>query len=166
MLLAEPLRQHVSAIDKGQPLSDVKTMDDVVGTTLMRDRLSAGLLGVFAGFALLLAAIGVYGVIAYSVAQRTQEIGVRLALGADAVGILRLVLGQTMGLVVGGLVVGLMASMAAAPLLQSLLYEISPRDPLTWIVVTTVLTLTAAAAAISPAFRAVRIHPAVALRAE
>jgi putative ABC transport system permease protein len=164
--LVETLRQGVNAIDRNQPLSDVMTMEDVIGDTMMRDRMSAGLLGLFALLALVLAAIGIYGVIAYSVAQRTQEIGVRLALGADRAHILRLILGQTMRLVLFGLTLGLIASVGVSRLLESLLYEVSPRDPLTLLSISVLLVSVALAAGLVPAMRALRVHPIVALRAE
>jgi putative ABC transport system permease protein len=166
MHLVETLRQGVTAIDRSQPLSDVSTMEDVIGETMTRDRMSAGLLGLFALLALVLAAIGIYGVIAYSVAQRTQEIGVRLALGADRAHILRLILGQTMRLVLFGLTLGLIASVGASRLLESLLYEVSPRDPATLLSISVLLVSVALAAGFVPALRALRVHPIVALRAE
>jgi putative ABC transport system permease protein len=164
--LMESLRQQVLAIDKSQPLSTVRTMEDVIGDTMTRDRMAAGLLGLFALLALMLAAIGIYGVIAYSVAQRTQEIGVRRALGADRANILALMLRLTMRPVVCGLMLGLVASMAGSRLLESLLYEVSPRDPVTLISTSILVLAVAFAAALVPAWRAVRIHPMVALRAE
>jgi len=141
-------------------------MEDVIGDTMTRDRMSAGLLGLFALLALVLAAIGIYGVIAYSVAQRTQEIGVRLALGADRTHILRLILGQTMRLVLFGLTLGLIASVGVSRLLESLLYEVSPRDPVTLLSISVLLVSVALAAGLVPALRALRVHPIVALRAE
>ena len=162
----EHLRQAVLSVDKGQPLSDVKAMRDVVGVTMVRDRLSAALLGVFASLALLLAAIGIYGVIAYAVAQRTQEIAVRLALGATQQRILRLVLGQTLRLVVAGLAVGLIASLGLSRVLESLLYETSPHDPMTLLLVSILLVTVAVAAALAPAFGALRVRPMEALRGE
>jgi putative ABC transport system permease protein len=166
MQLVEPLRQQVSAIDKNQPLSDVRTMENVIGGTTTRDRLSAGLLGFFAIVALVLAAIGIYGVVDYSVAQRTQEIGVRLALGADRSRILTLMLGQTMRLIVSGLAVGLIAALGLSRLLQGLLYEVSPRDPLTLLSISVLLVGTALAAGLVPALRALRVPPILALKTE
>jgi putative ABC transport system permease protein len=133
---------------------------------MTRDRMSAGLLGLFALVALMLAGIGIYGVIAYSVAQRTQEIGVRLALGADRADILRLILWQTMRLVLFGLALGLIASVGVSRLLESLLYEVSPRDPATLLSISALLVSVALAAGLVPALRALRVHPIVALRAE
>jgi predicted permease len=164
--LVEDLRQQVFAIDRSQPLSNVRTMEQVVGETMTRDRMSAGLLGLFAAVALVLAAIGIYGVIACLVVQRTQEIGVRLALGANRANILRLILGQTMRLVMLGLAGGLIASLAASRLLQSLLYEVSPHDPLTLLSISVLIVTIALAAGLVPAWRAVRIQPMAALRAE
>jgi ABC-type antimicrobial peptide transport system permease subunit len=164
--LVETLRQQVVAIDSSQAVSDIRTMEDVIGLTTTRDRMSAGLFGIFAVLALMLSAIGIYGVIAYSVAQRTQEIGVRRALGADRADILRLILGQTMRLVVFGLTLGLIVSVGVSRLLASLLYEVSPRDPMTLVAISLLLVSVALAAGLIPALRALRIHPIVALRAE
>jgi putative ABC transport system permease protein len=166
MHLVEILRQAVSAIDKGQPVSDVKTMEDVIANTMTRDRMSAGVLGLFAVVALVLAAVGIYAVVTYSVTQRTQEIGVRLALGADRTRILQLIMGHTMRPVVVGLTLGLIASLGISRLLESLLYEVSPRDPVTLLSISLLLVSVALAASLLPALRALRIPPIVALRAE
>jgi ABC-type antimicrobial peptide transport system permease subunit len=128
--------------------------------------MSAGVLGLFAVTALVLAAVGIYGVVADSVTQRTQEIGVRLALGADRARILQLIVGHTMRLVVLSLTVGLIASMGASRVLQGLLYEVSPRDPVTLLSISLLLVSVALAASLVPALRALRIDPIVALRAE
>lgn len=164
--LVDSLRQQVFATDRSQPLSNVRTMEAIIRETMTRDRMSAGLLGLFAALALVLAAIGIYGVIAYSVAQRRQEIGVRLALGAAPGNILRLILGQTMRLVLAGLTLGLIASMGVSRVLQSLLYEVSPRDPVTLLAISILLASIALLAGLVPALRAVRIHPMAALRGE
>ena len=166
MDLVESVRSAVSAIDKTQPLSQVKSMEDLVASAVVRDRLSAWLLGLFAIVALALAAVGIYGVIAYSVTQRTREIGVRLALGADKRSILHLILGQSVRLTVLGLAIGLTASMGMARLLESLLYEVTPGDPVTVLSVSALLLVVAIVAAFIPALRALRVQPVVALRAD
>lgn len=166
MDLVESVRREVFAIDRYQPLSDVRAMVDVVASTVVRDRLSAWLLGLFAVIALVLAALGIYGVIAYSVTQRTQEIGVRLALGAKRGRILQLILGRSVRLVLFGLAIGLMASLGLSRLLESLLYEVRARDPVILASVSALLLGVALAAAFVPALRALRVDPIVALRAE
>ncbi|HEY7055873.1 MAG TPA: ABC transporter permease [Vicinamibacterales bacterium] len=166
MQAAATLRQQVFAVDKGLPLSDVTTMEDLIAASTTRDRMAALVLGAFAALALILAAIGIYGVIAYSIAQRTQEIGVRLALGASGSKILQLIVGQTMRLVLSGLIVGLIASIVLSKLLESLLYEVSPRDPVTLLAVSILLAGVALAAALVPAWRGLRVPPMTALRAE
>jgi putative ABC transport system permease protein len=166
MDLVEGVRREVFAIDRYQPLSEVRAMDDVVANTVVRDRLSAWLLGLFAVIALVLAALGIYGVIAYSVTERTQEIGVRLALGAQPGRILQLVLGQSVRLVLVGLAIGLTTSLALSRLLESLLFDVRPRDPLVLAWISALLLGVAVAAAFMPALRALRVHPIVALRAD
>jgi len=141
-------------------------MDDIVATSLTRDRFSVYILGAFAAVALILAAVGLYGVVAYFVTQRTNEIGVRIALGADARGIQRLVVVQSLRVVLVGVTLGLIGAVFLSRVLQSLLYEVRPRDPLTLAGVATLLLIVAFAAAIIPARRAARVDPVLALRAE
>lgn len=156
----------VHAIDPELPLADVRTMEEVVDLTLARPRIVAVLLAVFAVMALVLAGVGVYGVMAYSVGQRTQEIGVRMALGATPDSVFRLVLGQALRLVVLGVVTGLIAAGALTRLLETLLYETEALDPWTFIVTTLLLVLVAGLASYVPARRGTRIAPVEALRAE
>jgi putative ABC transport system permease protein len=156
----------VHGIDPELPLADVRTMDAVVDATLARPRIVTVLLTVFAVMALALAAVGVYGVMAYSVAQRTQEIGVRMALGATADSVFGLVLGQALRLVGIGVVTGLVFAAALTRLLATLLYETEPLDPLTFILTAVVLTLVATLASYVPARRGTRIAPNQALRAD
>jgi putative ABC transport system permease protein len=142
----------------------VQTLEDVVGSTIARPRAISVLVGVFAIVALVLAGIGVYGVMAYSVRERTQEIGVRMALGATASSVFRLVVGRALRLVSIGVVVGLIAAGVLTRLLVRLLYEIEPLDPWTFAVTTVVLLVVAAVASYVPARRGMRMAPVDALR--
>jgi ABC-type antimicrobial peptide transport system permease subunit len=141
-------------------------MDEWVSNNAAQPRLNAALLGTFAGVALLIAAIGVYGVLAYSVNQRTREIGLRMALGAQQAGVLRWIVGQGMLVAAAGIGIGLAGAFALSRLLASLLFGIQPRDPLTFTSVAVVLTAVAFAACLVPAIRASRVDPIVALRDE
>jgi putative ABC transport system permease protein len=162
--LASVVGREVLAIDKGLPLANVIPMDDLVTGSVARDRLATALMGFFALVALLLAAVGIYGVIAYAVSQRTREIGIRAALGANGARIVSLVLGQSVRMVALGLAAGLVASLVLSRLLRDVLYDVGPRDPGTLIVVSTVLLAVAMIAALIPARRAVRVPPIAALR--
>jgi putative ABC transport system permease protein len=164
--LGRSLRALVSSLDPTLALSDVKTMDDRLGGAVSRARFSAVLFSLFAGLALVLAMLGVYAVMAYSVAQRTREIGVRLALGAAAGDVLRLVFRRGSVLVGSGLVIGIAAALAGSKALAALLFGVSGTDPATYAAAAAVLALVAAFALYLPARRASRLHPAIALRAE
>jgi predicted permease len=166
MRLAEAVRQQVLAADKYQPISDIRTLEDRLARSVTRDWFAAFLLGLFAILALALAAVGIYGVMAYSVTQRTQEIGIRIALGAHPRSILRLVLGQSLRTVLLGLGIGLAGSVALTRVLGSLLYEVTPRDPVTIVSVSTLLFAVALVAALVPARRAANVDPMVALHYE
>ena len=148
------------------PVTDVKTMDQLVHEALAGDRFNAVLFGSFAGLALLLAAVGIYGVLAYTVSQRRREIGVRLALGATTGDVLRMVVGGGLRLVAGGVAVGLAGALALARLMESVLYGVPPHDPLTFVSVVVGLLAVALFASWLPARRATRVPPAIALRAE
>jgi putative ABC transport system permease protein len=156
----------VRGLDPELPLADVKTMAEVVDATLARPRVVAVLLAVFALMALVLAGVGVYGVMAYAVTERTHEIGVRMALGATPESVLRLVLGRALRLVVGGIAIGLVAAFALTRVLASLLFETDARDPWTLAMTSVVLALVAIVAASVPAVRGTRIAPVQALRVE
>jgi ABC-type antimicrobial peptide transport system permease subunit len=164
--LTAAIRGAVQAVDPSQPVSRVKTVSDMVASSLAPRRFVVTLLGVFAGMALLMAVIGLFGVISYSVTQRTQEIGIRMALGAQRREVLGMVIGHGMQLVGIGAAIGLAGSIAFSRFLKSQLFQVSPFDPMTFIV--TVLALFGAAllACYLPARRATRVDPMNALRYE
>jgi len=164
--LAQPLRDAVLSIDPNQPVSQLVSMESRVEASLAARRFVVTLLTFFAAVALVMAALGLYGVISYSVARRTQEIGVRVALGAQKSQVLGLVLGQGMRLAAIGAAVGLVASVACTSLLRSQLFAVSPFDPLTFVLMAAALIATALLASYIPAARAARVDPAVALRYE
>jgi predicted permease len=162
--LAGPVREAIRAMDPDLPLADVRTLDEVRSESVARPRFLALLLGAFAAVALVLAVVGIYGTLAYLVAQRTYEMGVRMALGARPAAIRRLVVGQGMAMTLAGLVVGVAAALALTRLLSHLLYGVAATDAATFVAVPLGLALTAAVAAYVPARRATRVDPLVALR--
>jgi putative ABC transport system permease protein len=164
--LAGSIGRAVRALDPELPLGDVRTMEEVVDATLARPRTVSVLLTAFALIALVLAGVGVYGVMAYSVSQRTQEIGLRIALGATTDSVFRMVLGQALTLVAIGVGSGVVAAAMLTRLLTTLLYNTEPWDPATFAATAVVLTLVAAFASYVPARRATRITPVEALRSE
>jgi len=158
------VEREVRALDKDQPISDVRTMDQWVARTLSQARFSSTLLTTFAALALVLAAIGIYGVMSYAVSQRTSEIGIRLALGAESRDILAMIVGNALRLTVTGLAIGVALALALSRTLASLLYETTGTDPLTFAAVVGVLGAVALLASYFPARRASRIPPVEALR--
>ena len=164
--VAGAVRNEIRQMDATLPVANVRSMNDVVATALATPRLTGFLLGAFAAIALALAAVGIYGVLAYLVSQRTQEIGVRLALGADGSQVLGMVLRHGLLLAAVGIAAGLIAAFALTRLIQSLLYEVRPNDPITFVAVAAVVLSIALAASFVPARRATRVSPAIALRAE
>jgi putative ABC transport system permease protein len=164
--LATPIRRVVSDLDRDLPVDQALTMDEVIAASLASNRFNTVLLGLFAGLALVLAAVGVYGVVSYTVDQRTHEIGIRMALGAHRDDVLGLVLRQGMILVLIGLGLGLVGAFAATRQLASLVYGVSTNDPWTFAIVALVLAAVAFAANFLPARRATRIDPLIALRQE
>jgi putative ABC transport system permease protein len=164
--LAGVVRSKVAAIDPEQPVSDIRSMREAVRQAAAEPRVNTGLLGLFAALALVLAGVGIYGVMSYSVEQRTNEIGLRMALGAQTGDVLRLIVGQGLWLVVFGVGAGLLGSIAATRVLGSLLFETSPTDPLTFAVVVVVLSVAALLSCYVPARRAMRVDPMQALRHE
>jgi putative ABC transport system permease protein len=166
LALAAAVRREVRAVDPDLPVFDVKTMRERVADATSRDRFGAALLSAFAALALVLAAMGIHAVIAYSVARRTRELGVRQALGASPGALVRLVVGQGAALAAVGIVAGMAAALALTRVLSGLLYEVEPTDPATLAAITVFLAGTALLAAWLPARRAARVDPMVALRSE
>jgi putative ABC transport system permease protein len=164
--LVSAVRNQIAAADRDQPVTGVMTMEEFLETQSQQSRFATVLLGAFSGIAFILAVIGIYGVIAYSVAQRTQEMGIRIALGARKIDILRLVIGHGVALTGIGIVIGLIASLAATRLMTSLLFQTSATDPLTFLISAAIFLLVAFVASYVPARRATRIDPTSALRAE
>jgi predicted permease len=164
--LTNSVRKELAALDATIPLTSVRVFDEYISRSLARPRFNTLLLSIFAGTALLLTAIGIYGVMAYSVAQRTNEIGIRIALGAGKSSIFRLVVGQAMTLVAISLVLGLVGAFAATRLLNSLLFGVGASDPLTFAAIVLLVSVVAFVAAWLPARRATRVDPIIALRSE
>jgi len=162
--LQRALAQAVHEVNKDQPLSDILTLDQIKDESAATSRLRTTLLAIFASVALLLSAIGIYGVIAYTVVQRTHEMGIRAALGATSGALLTLVLAQGMALAALGLVVGLAGALAMTRLLSTLLFGVSPRDPVTMAAAASVLAAVALLACYLPARRAAALDPLAALR--
>ena len=160
------LRREVLGLDKDLPIFNVKTMEDVVAASIGSRRLSMLLLSVFAGVALLLAAIGIYGVMAYTVTQRTQDIGIRMALGAQAGDVLRMVVGQGMTLALIGIGVGLAGAWGLTRVIANLLFGVKATDPITFAAISLLLAFVALLACYLPARRAARVNPIEALRAD
>jgi putative ABC transport system permease protein len=164
--LAGPVRQAIRTLDPSLPVANVRSMDDVVAATLSAPRFTGMLLGGFAGLALVLSAIGIYGVLSYVVSRRTREIGIRVAIGAGRGQVLRLVLGNGVGLALVGIAIGLGAAASLSRLLSTLLHDVEPGDPATFAAVAATLTAVAIAASLVPAYRAMRVDPVRALKAE
>ena len=164
--LAATVRKTVWEIDKDQPVSDIRTMQEILAESIARQRFSMLLLGLFAGVALLLAAVGIYGVMSYSVAQRTHEIGIRMALGAQATAVLKLAVGYGLKLVLAGVAIGLIAAFALTRLMSTLLFGVTATDPATFALISLLLVGVAALASYIPARRATKVDPIIALRYE
>jgi putative ABC transport system permease protein len=163
-LLAPALRRELAALDPAQPLSDVKSMEQRVASSIAQSKLNSVLTGLFAMVALALASIGIYGVISYAVAQRTREIGIRMALGATRSDVLKLIVRQGMTPAALGVLIGVVASLAVTRLMGKLLYGVSATDPVVFGAVCALLSVVAFGACVAPARRASRVDPNVALR--
>jgi predicted permease len=164
LALAAPLRSLIESIDPDLPISEMRTLDDLVSDSMSRTTFTMTLLLVAAVIALLLGSVGVYGVIAYVSSQRTAEIGVRMALGSDAGAVRRMILVQGLRIAVAGVILGLAGAVAMGGLFTSLLYGVSPLDPLTLVLGSALFLVVAALAALIPAHRAAQTPPAVALQ--
>jgi putative ABC transport system permease protein len=164
--LATPVRNAIWAVDKDQTVANIDSMEHIVAGAVARQRFSMLLLAIFAGVALVLAAVGIYGVMSYSVAQQTREIGIRMALGAQRSDVLKMTVKQGLRLVAFGLAIGLVAAFILTRVMASLLFGISATDPLTFISISLVLLAVAILASYIPALRATRVDPMIALRAQ
>jgi putative ABC transport system permease protein len=164
--LAAAVRSEIRAMDGSAPVYDVTTMRQKVSSSLAQRRFTLALLSVFAAIALLMAAIGIYGVISYAVVQRTHEIGIRVALGAQTVDVMKLIVGQGMILAAAGVLIGLVGALGLTRLMEGLLFGVSATDPLTFAAISLLLVLVAMLACYIPARRAAKVDPMVALRCE
>ena len=160
------IREAAWAIDPNMPVQNIRTLDEIRSTYLATPKLTAVLLTVFAALALLVTMAGITGVVATSVSQRTQEFGVRMALGASRQAVLRMVVGQGLLLVAAGLAIGIVASLAATRVLSTYLFDTTATDPVTFIVVAAAFLVAGAIACLGPAWRATTVDPMLALRAE
>jgi putative ABC transport system permease protein len=164
--LASSIRAVVASIDRNQPIAGINTMDELVQRSVGSRRVTLILLGAFSALALFLAGIGIYGVISYSVAQRTKEIGIRMALGADHQDVIRMILLQGARIASAGLIIGILAAFGLTRYLATLLFLVSPGDPSTFAMVALVLALVALLACYIPARRTLQVDPLTALRHE
>jgi predicted permease len=160
------VRGQVQSLDRNLAITNVQTIGEIMNQGLWAPRMGAALLALFGGIALILAAVGVYGVLSYSVNQQTHEIGIRMALGAEAAHVLRLIVGQGLRLAIAGLLLGVIVALAAMRVLSTLLYGVSAHDPVTFLAVAVVLTAVALLACYIPAHRATKVDPIIALRYE
>jgi putative ABC transport system permease protein len=166
LLLTNTVRAQILALDPDQPVSDVASMNEVVDASEGQLRVMMMLLAVFAGVATLIAVVGLYGVVAYSVAQRTKEMGIRRALGAERGNIVSLVVGQGLRLTLAGVVLGVCGALSLTRVLQGLLFHTSTTDPMTYAGIACLFVVVAAVAAYFPALRAASVDPMQALRNE
>ncbi|HEX3142350.1 MAG TPA: FtsX-like permease family protein, partial [Pyrinomonadaceae bacterium] len=164
--IAGTLRAALTSVDKSLPLYAVKPLSEHLHDSLTRRRFNLVLLSLFGGVALLLAAVGIYGVISYGVTQRSHEMGIRTALGAKPRDVLKLVVRQAMVLALGGVGIGLLASLALTRLMKSLLFNVGVTDPLTFAAIALLMTLIALLACLIPAQRATKVDPLIALKYE
>jgi putative ABC transport system permease protein len=158
--------QVIHDIDRDVPVTQVRTLKEAFGQSIAQDRLNAVVSGAFAVTALLLASFGLYGLLAFLVAERTREIGIRMALGAEAATLVQMVMNHGLSLVAAGGLLGLIGAFAISRFIKTLLFEVSSYDPTTFVAVTLLLILVGALAAFLPAYRAATVNPIVALRQE
>lgn len=164
--MAASVRNAVWEVDKDQPVSNIQTMDQILADSIARQRFSMMLLAIFAAVAMVLAGVGIYGVMSYSVAQRTREIGIRMALGAQTTAVLKLAVGYGMKLVIAGIIIGLIAAFALTRLMATLLFGVTATDPATFALISILFVFVAAIASYIPARRATKVDPIIALRYE
>jgi ABC-type antimicrobial peptide transport system permease subunit len=164
--LAPAIRREIAAVSNRAVVVRIRTMEDVAGQSLTNQRLRAALVGSFSALALALGMLGIYGVLSYTVGQRTREIGIRMALGADRSQVSRMIVGQAFRLTAAGILLGLFGAFAAARWIASLLFGVQPLDALTFVGTCLLMLSAAILASSAPAWRATRIDPAVALRTE
>ena len=164
LAMASAVKQAVAAVDADQPISAIRSMDDILDVEVSGREQQATLLGAFAALALLLAAVGLYGVLSYAVMQRSREIGVRVALGATRADVMRLVLGRGLVLTTTGLVAGSVGAWTLTRAMTTLLYGVAPTDPATFTTVVALLMAVGVVACLVPALRATRVNPIMVLR--
>jgi putative ABC transport system permease protein len=164
--MAAAIRNQARAIEPNEPVNQVVTMDERLSNSVAQRRFQMVLLGVFAAVALVIAAVGIYGVISYAVSQRTQEIGIRMALGAQASNVLRMVIWRGLRLTLAGVALGLAASLALTRVMKNLLFEVSATDPTTFALLALLLVGVALIASYIPARKATKVDPLIALRSE
>jgi putative ABC transport system permease protein len=164
--VAGAIRSATRAIDKNLPVTDVATMPEAMSTSVAQPRLRTVLLALFGGMALILAAVGLFGVISYSVARRTRELGIRLALGAEPRLVLGMIVRETLGLTLAGIVIGVPCAIGLAHVIRYLLFDVTPYDGITMVSVCALLVTVGTLASVVPARRAMHIAPVVALRCE
>ena len=166
LALVTAVKEQVRQVDSDQGIAEIRTLEQLVASAMARPRVQAALAGLLGVVALILAVVGIYGVIAQSVGQRTREIGIRLALGASRGSIFAVILHEGLRLTAVGLVIGVGASVGLTRYLQRLLFEVEPLDPIVFAAVNTLMLLVAATACMAPASRAARVDPAVILKEE
>lgn len=164
--IVEQVKAQVWSVDRQIPVSDVRTMEQLMAESLGQQRFNVLLLGAFAALALILAGVGIYGVMSYTASQRTHEIGIRVALGGQRRDILGLIVGEGARLILAGILIGIVGAVGMSRLMASLLYEVKPTDPAIFAAVAILLALVALAACYIPAHRAMRTDPMTALRSE
>jgi putative ABC transport system permease protein len=156
----------VKSVDPDQPIYNIRTMHEIRAESVASERLNLTLLSIFAGIALVLAIVGIYGVMSYTVTQRTHEIGIRMAIGAQPRDVFRMVIGQGMTLALIGVGIGLIGAFALTRLMASMLFDIAPTDPVTFAVIAVLLTTVALLACFIPGRRATKVDPVISLRYE